>query len=133
MQATLKSKVSEIFTKYNFSREDAGFISDVLNEIDNRQDEKFQLSKELFLTQKDKTEIIGKVENGKTDLVEKIESTKTELNGKIDNVKIELIERIESIKTEFNATLYKTVFTVGIIQLLAIIGSVLAIINYMHK
>ena len=25
MQATLKSKVSEIFTKYNFSREDAGF------------------------------------------------------------------------------------------------------------
>ncbi len=29
MQATLKSKVSEIFTKYNFSREDAGFISDI--------------------------------------------------------------------------------------------------------
>ena len=58
MQATLKSKVSEIFTKYNFSREDAGFISEVLSEIDNRQDEKFQLSKELFLTQKDKTEIM---------------------------------------------------------------------------
>jgi len=100
MQATLKSKVSDIFTKYNFSREDAGFISEVLSEIDSRQDEKFQLSKELFLTQKDKTEII---------------------------------ERIENLKTEFNATLYKTIFTVGIIQLLAIIGSVLAIINYMHK
>ena len=40
MQATLKLKVSEIFTKYNFSKEDAGFISDVLNEIDDRQDEK---------------------------------------------------------------------------------------------
>jgi hypothetical protein len=111
MQATLKSKVSEIFTKYNFSREDAGFISEVLSEIDDRQDEKFQVSKELFLTQKDKTDLIERV----------------------DNVKIELIERIESIKTEFNATLYKTIFTVGIIQLLAIIGSVLAIINYMHK
>lgn len=100
MQATLKSKVSEIFTKYNFSREDASFISDVLSEIDNRQDEKFQVSKELFLTQKDKTE---------------------------------LIDRIESVKTDLNSTIYKTVYTVGIIQLLAIIGSVLAILNFMHK
>jgi hypothetical protein len=111
MQATLKSKVSEIFTKYHFSREDAAFISDVLGEIDNRQDEKFQVSKELFLTQKDKTDVIER----------------------LDNVKIELIERIEGVKTEFTGTLYKTIFTVGIIQLLAIIGSVLAIINYMHK
>jgi hypothetical protein len=100
MQATLKSKVSEIFTKYNFSREDAGFITDVLSEIDSRQDEKFQVSKELFLTQKDKTEII---------------------------------ERIESAKTELSSTLYKTIYTVGIIQLLAIIGSVLAIISFIHK
>src|ERR1700735_1674166 len=98
MQATLKSKVSEIFTKYNFSKEDAGFISDVLSEIDQRQDEKFQVSKELFLTQKDKTEVI---------------------------------ERIESIKTEFNATLYKAIFAAGIVQLLAIIGSVLAILSFL--
>jgi hypothetical protein len=96
MQATLKSKVSEIFTKYKFSTEDAVFISDVLNEIDNRQDEKFQVSKELFLTQRDKTDII---------------------------------ERIESVKTD----IYKTIYTVGIIQFLAIVGSILAIINYMHK
>ena len=100
MQATLKSKVSEIFTKYNFSREDASFITDVLSEIDSRQDEKFQLSKELFLTQKDKTEII---------------------------------ERIESVKSDISSTFYKTIYTVGIIQLLAIIGSVLAIINFIHK
>jgi hypothetical protein len=100
MQATLKSKVSEIFTKYNFSREDAGFISEVLSEIDSRQDEKFQVSKELFLTQKDKTEII---------------------------------EKIEGVKTELSSTMYKTVYTVGIIQLLAIVGSVLAIINFLHK
>jgi hypothetical protein len=100
MQATLKSKVSEIFTKYNFSREDAGFITDVSNEIDNRQDEKFQLSKELFLTQKDKTEII---------------------------------ERIESVKTELSSTFYKTIFAAGIIQLLAIVGSVLAIISFIRK
>ena len=122
MQATLKSKVSEIFTKYNFSREDAGFISDVLNEIDNRQDEKFQISKELFLTQKDKTEIIGKVDNAKIELIERI-----------DNVKIELIERIESVRTEVSANMYKTIYAVGIVQLLTIIGAVLAILNFMHK
>ncbi len=69
----------------------------------------FSLSK-LFLTQKDKTDIIGKV----------------------DNVKIELIERIESVKTELSATFYKTIFAVGIIQLLAIIGSVLAITNQLR-
>jgi hypothetical protein len=96
MQATLKSKVSEIFTKYNFSREDAGFISDVLNEID----EKFQVSKELFFTQKDKTDII---------------------------------ERIEGVRTEVNANMYKTIYAVGIVQLLTIIGAVLAILNFMHK
>jgi hypothetical protein len=107
MQATLKSKVSEIFTKYNFSREDAGFISDVSSEIDQRQDEKFQVSKELFLTQKDKTELIER----------------------IDNVKIELIERIEGAKTELN----KSIFIAGVIQLLAIIGSLLAILSFMHK
>ena len=96
MQATLKSKVSEIFTKCNFSKEDAGFISDVLSEIDQRQDEKFQVSKELFLTQKDKTE---------------------------------LIERIDSVKIELS----KTMYVIGVIQFLAIVGSILAILNYTHK
>ena len=122
MQATLKSKVSEIFTKYHFSREDAAFISDVLGEIDNRQDEKFQLSKELFLTQKDKT-----------DIIERIDGVKIDLTERIDSVKVDLIERIESLRTDLSSNMYKTVYTVGLIQLLAIIGSVLAIINFIHK
>lgn len=84
MQTTLKSRVSEIFTKYKFSSEDVVFIS----------------GKELFLTQKDKTEII---------------------------------ERIERVKTELSSTLYKTIYTVGIIQFLAIVGSILAIFSFMHK
>jgi hypothetical protein len=94
MQATLKSKVSEIFTKYNFSREDAGFITDVLSEIDSRQDEKFQLSKELFLTQKDKTDLIERIDNVKIELIERIDNVKIELIERIENVKIELIVRI---------------------------------------
>lgn len=96
MQATLKLKVAEIFSKYNFSKEDAGFITDVLSEIDDRQDEKFRVSKELFLTQKDK---------------------------------VEIIERIEGL----NVNIHKTLYTVGIIQFLAIVGSILAIFSFMHK
>ncbi len=46
MEASLKYKVSEIFARYNFSKEDASFISEVLSEIDERQNQKFEFSKE---------------------------------------------------------------------------------------
>jgi hypothetical protein len=36
MDTTLKAKVTEIFTRCKFSNDDAAFISEVLNEIDNR-------------------------------------------------------------------------------------------------
>ncbi len=52
MEAFLKYKISEIFSRYNFSKGDAGFISEVLSEIDEPQNQKFERSKELFLTQK---------------------------------------------------------------------------------
>jgi hypothetical protein len=96
MEASLKYKVSEIFARYNFSKEDAGFISEVLSEIDERQNEKFALSKELFLTQKDK---------------------------------IDLVDRIQSVKK----SVVKTVYIVGLVQFLAIVASVLAIINFIIK
>ena len=96
MEASLKYKVSEIFARYNFSKEDAGFISEVLSETDERQNEKFALSKELFLTQKDK---------------------------------IDLVDRIQSVKK----SVVKTVYIVGLVQFLAIVASVLAIINFIIK
>ncbi|HEX8357110.1 MAG TPA: hypothetical protein VF610_06860 [Segetibacter sp.] len=96
MDASLKYKVSEIFARYNFSKEDAGFISEVLSEIDERQNEKFALSKELFLTQKDK---------------------------------IDLVDRIQSVEK----SVVKTVYIVGLVQFLAIVASVLAIINFIIK
>ena len=92
MEASLKYKVSEIFTRYSFSKEDAQFISEVLNEIDDRQNQKFELSKELFLTQKDK---------------------------------VDLLEKINTVN--------KSIYIVGIVQFLAIVASVLAIVNFMLK
>lgn len=107
MDATLKLKVSEIFVRYSFSKEDAGFISEVLNEIDDRQQQKFEVSKELFLTQKDKVELIRE----------------------ISEVRIELLDRINTAQS----SLTKTIYIVGLVQFLAIIGSVLAIFNFMLK
>ncbi len=99
----LKHKVSDIFTRYNFSREDATFISDVINEIDEHQFKQVDLNKELFLTQKDKVE-----------LLEKISDTEVRLNDKIN-------------------TINKSVYIVGLVQFLAINASMLAIINFMLK
>lgn len=105
MEAASKLKVLEIFTRYNFDRDDAQFMSDVLNEIDNRQLEKFDLKTANLLSQKDKIELIER----------------------IDQVKMEFTERIQ--KTETN--LLKTIYIVGLVQFLGIVGSVLAIMNYM--
>ncbi len=88
--------LAEVFVKYNFAKEDAIFVADVLKEIDERQNTKFDAAKELLMTQKDK---------------------------------IEILDRINDLKSEFTGKLYVTVFGVGLIQLLAIIGAVLTIIN----
>ena len=96
MVAPLKAKVTEIFSRYKFSNEDAAFISEVLNEIDNRQHQTFIANKELFLTQKDQ---------------------------------VELIDRIQSVEK----SMVKTIYTAGRIQFLAIMGSILAIMNFMLK
>lgn len=103
MEATLRYKVSEIFTRYNFSKEDANFITDVLNEIDEHQVKKFDINKELFLTQKDKVE-----------LIEKISDSEAKLSDKINGIN-------------------RSVYIVGLVQFLAIVASVLAIINFMLK
>ncbi len=96
MDATLKSKVSDIFLKYKFSKEDASFISEVLDEIDDRQQQKFEVSKDLFLTQRGK---------------------------------VELIDRIQGVEKSVT----KTVYVVGLVQFLAIVASVLAIISFVLR
>lgn len=89
--------------KYNFSKDDASFLSHVLSEIDDKQDKKFEVSKELFRTQKDKADLIEKIKDAEVNLTEKITS------------------------------MHKALYIVGLVQFLAIIGSLLAIINFMLK
>ena len=107
MEASLKFKVSEIFTRYNSSKEDAHFISDVLGEIDEHQNQKFEANKDFLLSQKDKPEMIEKMADIENRLTDKISSVNTSVN--------------------------KTIYIVGLVQFLAIIASVLAIMNFMLK
>ncbi len=65
-------------------------------EANERQNQKFELLQELFLTQTDK---------------------------------IDLIDRIQSVEK----SIIKTVYVVGLVQFLAIVASVLAIINFIIK
>ena len=107
MNATLKSKVSEVLTKYKLSPEDAQFLSDVLQEIDDRQRSEFEAKLDQLLTQKDKTELIYRMQKDKT----------------------ELIDRIQKVETSVT----RQVYIVGLIQFLAIVGALIGIINFALK
>lgn len=106
MNPTLKNKVSELLVKYNFSKEDASFLTDVLGEIDDRQRTEFEAKMDTLLNQKDKTELIILMQKDKA----------------------ELIERISTVKSD----LTRQIYIVGLIQFLAIITSLIGILNFMR-
>lgn len=107
MDAALRSKVAEVFARYNFSKEDADFITEVLNGIDERKKSEFEAKMDTLLTQKDKTELPGLMQKDKTELIDRIKNAQSSLTRQI--------------------------YIVGLIQFLAIVGSVLAIVNFMLK
>ncbi len=107
MDTALRTKVTEVLAKYNFSKEDAAFMTEVLHGIDERQKREFEAKMDLLLTQKDKTELIDRMQKDKT----------------------ELIDRIQRVET----SLTKQIYIVGLIQFLAIVASVIGIINFMLK
>ena len=147
MESILKSKVAETFRRNNFSEEDAQFLSDILYDIDERQQQRFEAGKALFLVQKDKveiiektndvrTELLGRINDVRTELLEKINDVRTELLGRINDVRTELLEKINDVRIELlekiNAV-NRSIYIVGLVQFLAIIASMLAIVNFMLK
>ncbi len=125
MEPALKTKVSEVFAKYNFSKEDAEFITEVLNGIDDRKRNEFEQKMDTLVTQSDKADIIRSMREDKAELIGLMQKDKAELIGLMQKDKIELIDRINNVS--------KQIYIVGLIQFLAIIASVLAIVNFMLK
>lgn len=76
METSLKYKVIEIFARYNFSKEDATFITEVLSEIDERQNQRFELKSTSLASQEFVKDEIHRLEL-------KVEQTKSEVTKAI--------------------------------------------------
>lgn len=148
MSPILRSKVSEVLIKYNFSAEDAQFLANLLEEIDDRQRSEFESKLELLLTQKDKTELTLLIQQTKAELLEQMQLNKAELTERMQKDRVELTERMQKDKaeltlrlqqttvdltnriTQVESRLVKQVYIVGLIQFLAIVGALIGIINF---
>ena len=98
---TLRSKVSEVLIRYNFSFEDAQFLADLLQEIDDRQRSEFEQKLDLLLTQKDKTELTMLMQQDKTELIDRMQQDKTELIDRMQQGTVELTERMQQSEVQF--------------------------------
>ena len=56
-------------SRYNFNREDATFLSDLLQEIDDRQEMKFKENKDYFFNKNDKVDLIDRINKSKTETI----------------------------------------------------------------
>lgn len=100
MNLSIKNRLLVIFSKNHFSKEDAKFVSDVLQEIDEKATKTLTKVKSHFLSHQDKVELIEK----------------------IDSVELRLTDKIYAVN--------RSIYIVGLVQFLAIVGSILAILNY---
>ena len=159
MSPTLRSKVSEVLIKYNFSSEDAQFLADLLQEIDDRQRSEFEQKLDLLLTQKDKTELTMLMQQDKTELIDRMQQGTVELTERMQQLEIQFTERMQQLEgrltermqkdkaeltlriqqttvdltnqiTQVESRLVKQVYIVGLIQFLAIVGALIGIINF---
>lgn len=111
-------------------------VSFVKAEIENG----FMDNKEIFLVKQDKTDIMNLVKQDKLDLIQLVHETKTELITIIHQQKTELIIIIHQQKSELitlihqeKAKLVRAIYIVGLVQFLAIVGTLLAIFNFMLR
>ena len=140
MSPILRGKVSEVLTKYNFSSEDAQFLANLLQEIDDRQRSEFEQKLDLLLTQKDKTELTERMQQLEGRLTERMQQLESRLTDRMQKDKAELTLRIQQTNvdlitrmTQVESRLVKQVYIVGLIQFLAIVGALIGIINFALK
>lgn len=109
---------------------------------------KEELAQKIFDT---KSELLQKITETREELSQKITETKQELNQKISETKEELNQKIIETKEELNqkitetredlslkiaetkSELIRTIYIVGLIQFLAIVGAVLGIMTFILR
>ncbi len=96
-----------------------------MENISESQEDQFKKNKDFFLNKNDKIELLEKMSSAREELLEKICSTREELLERIYQTN----ERISSTKIE----LIRWIVGVSFLQLIAILGALLAMIKFFAK
>lgn len=112
--ATLELKAYEIF-KSKLGAEEAEIVIDY---IENKVEKSVEHNVKLLATKEDISKLKEELIVTKSDLRSEITATKAELKVEIATVKSDMLQAI---------------YVVGLVQFLAIVGSVIAIINFLAK
>ena len=130
MKSETSIKLFELTQEFIPDKKKAGLF---VQKIEETVDDKMELRHENLATKTDLADL-------KVELVEVISNQKVELMEVISNQKVELMEVISDQKTELKgeiaalrSDLTKSIYFMGLVQFLAIMGGVLAIVTLMLK
>jgi DNA polymerase III delta prime subunit len=97
----------------------------------------FMARRDTFLVKSDKTDIMLSLKADKADIINQMNRDKSEFLGLLNQTKIELHALISHTKNDLSdkifeekAALLRSVYIVGLVQFLAIVGAILAIISF---
>jgi hypothetical protein len=127
MNASTSFKLFELTKEFIKDKAKArSFVEIIEATMEDKMDQKLQqlaTKEDLFLL---RTELMDAITNQKVDLMEVITNQKSELMEVIGKQKVDLMEVITNQKS----ALTKSIYFVGLVQFLAIIGCLIGILNF---
>ena len=133
MKSETSLKLFELTQEFIPNKKQAGLF---VQRIEETIDDKMEQHHEHLSTKTDLAALQLEVRDQKVELMEVISQQKVELMGVIINQKTELKDDIATLRLEVRdqkADLIRSIYLVGLVQFLAIVGSVLAIVTLMLK
>ncbi len=144
MKSETSLKLFELTQEFIPNKKQAGLF---FQRIEETIDDKMEQRHEHLSTKTDLAALQLEVRDQKVELMEVISQQKVELMGVINDQKAELMGVVINQKTELKddiatlrlevrdqkADLIRSIYLVGLVQFLAIVGSVLAIVTLMLK
>ncbi|MGB0396526.1 MAG: hypothetical protein ACPGC6_07135 [Flavobacteriaceae bacterium] len=144
MKSETSLKLFELTQEFIPNKKQAGLF---VQRIEETIDDKMEQRHEHLSTKTDLAALQLEVRDQKVELMEVISQQKVELMGVINDQKAELMGVVINQKTELKddiatlrlevrdqkADLIRSIYLVGLVQFLAIVGSVLAIVTLMLK
>ena len=133
MKSETSLKLFELTQEFIPNKKQAGLF---VQRIEETIDDKMEQRHEHLSTKTDLAALQLEVRDQKVELMEVISQQKVGLMGVVINQKTELKDDIATLRLEVRdqkADLIRSIYLVGLVQFLAIVGSVLAIVTLMLK